>query len=139
MNISKQMEKTLIDEIRLVHGNMAKTNVPAEKMYNFSAVYGMANRIINFEYDPELLFLNQVIQLAYNMINARLSALATRQDVGIDIPESMFTKIEGLLEKLADAIEQKQEICTILQNIIALAYTTTGNGYYMYKKGLIKI
>ena len=139
MNVSKHMEKKLIDEIRFVRGNMVHTNNPSEKLYYFSAVFGIANRIINFEYDPEILFLNQVTQLTYNMINARLAALAGGQEAGISIPEGIFPKMEESLEKLANAIEQKQEIYSILQHLIHLAYTTTGNGYYMYQKGLIKI
>jgi hypothetical protein len=63
MNLSPEMKKTFINEIRFVLKNMRSTTVAAQKLYFFSAIHAMAQRIVNLEYEPELVFILQVFQL----------------------------------------------------------------------------
>jgi len=133
------MQKIFIDEINFVIKSMKNTNMPGDKLYFLSAVYGMAQRIINLEYDPELNFIQQVVQLVYNMVNARLAALSARQEVGISIPDHLFERLEEALQEMADTIVRGEQSYPALQKMVNLAYTTTGNGYYLYLKGIIPV
>lgn len=139
MNLSPDMQKKFIDEVSFVIKNMKNTDNPAEKLYFFSAGYAMAQRIINLEYEPELNFIQQVLQLVYNMINARLTEISAGQEGGISIPDKLLTRLEEALEEMVDRIEQGTETYPALQKMVNLAYSTTGNGYYLYLKGMIKI
>ena len=139
MNISPEMQKSFTDEIYFVIERMKGTKNYTEKIYFFSAVYGQAQRIINFEYNPELLFIYQITQLVYNTINSRVSAITMGQDAGISIPDGLFDGLEGALKELADNITKGKESYSALQKMVNLAYTTTGNGYYMYLRGAIKV
>ena len=139
MNLSPHMQKIFIDEINFVIKSMKNTNMPGDKLYFLSAVYGMAQRIINLEYDPELNFIQQVVQLVYNMVNARLAALSARQEVGISIPDHLFERLEEALQEMADTIVRGEQSYPALQKMVNLAYTTTGNGYYLYLKGIIPV
>ncbi len=139
MNLSPDMQKRFTDEVHFVVKSMRDTNTPAEKLYFFSAGYAMAQRIINLEYEPELNFIQQVLQLVYNMVNARLTAISAGQEGGISIPDDLFTSLEEALEEIVDRIEQGAETYPALQRIVNLAYSTTGNGYYLYLKGLLKV
>jgi len=139
MNLSPDMQKRFTDEVHFIVKSMKDTNTPAEKLYFFSAGYAMAQRIINFEYEPELTFIQQVLQLVYNMVYARLGAISVRQEAGISIPESLFNRLEEVLEEMVDRIEQGAETYPALQKLVNLAYSTTGNGYYLYLKGMIKV
>lgn len=139
MNISTDLLKSFIDEIRFVVGKMESTSDTQEKLYFFSAVFGQAQRIINFEYDPELLFINQVTQLVHNMINSRSTLIKLGQDATIPITDGLFESLEGALGELADSLEKKSESYSALQKMVTAAYTTTGNGHYMYLKGKIKL
>ena len=139
MNLSPDMQKRFTDEVNFVIKNMKNTDNPAEKLYFFSAGYAMAQRIINLEYEPELNFIQQVLQLAYNMVNARLTAVSSGQERGISIPDDLFISLEEALEEMVDRIEQGAETYPALQRIVNLAYSTTGNGYYLYLKGMIKV
>ena len=139
MNLSAEMKKRFTDEIGFVLKNMKNTTVAAQKWYFFSAIHGMAQRILNLEYEPELVFIFQVFQLVYNTVNTRLVALSTGQEFGISIPENLLTKIEDELEKMASLIEHGQETFPVLQRLINIAYSTTGNGYYLYLKGMLKV
>ena len=139
MNLSPEMKKTFIDEIRFVLKNMRNTTMAAQKWYFFSAIHAMAQRILNLEYEPELVFILQVFQLTYNMVNARLTALSVGQEAGINILDNLFVKIEDELEKMIDLIEKGEESYPVLQRLINIAYSTTGNGYYLYLKGMLKV
>lgn len=139
MNLSPDMQKRFIDEVNFVIKNMKNTDNPTEKLYFFSAGYAMAQRIINLEYEPELNFIQQVLQLVYNMVNARLTAISAGQEGGISIPDDLFTSLEEALEEMVDRIQQGVETYPALQRIVNLAYSTTGNGYYLYLKGLLKV
>jgi len=139
MNLSLEMKKRFTDETRFVLKNMRNTNMPAQKWYFFSAIHGMAQRILNLEYEAELVFIYQVFQLVYNIVNARLAALSTGQEAGIIIPQDLFTKIEDELEKMVNLIEKGEESYPVLQRLVNIAYSTTGNGYYLYVKGMLKI
>ena len=139
MNLSPDMQKKFIDEVNFVIKNMKNTDNPTEKLYFFSAGYAMAQRIINLEYEPELAFIQQVLQLVYNMVNARLLAMSMRQEAGVSIPDGLFSSLEEALEEMVDRIEQGVETYPALQRIVNLAYSTTGNGYYLYLKGMLKV
>ena len=139
MNISKGMQKKFVDEIRFVAEHMEAASTAQEKAYFFSAMPGMAQRIVNFEYDPELVFIHQVGQLVYNTINAWLPSIATRQDRAGSMSEEIFPELVAALEEMAASIEQEQNTYHALQKMVNLAYSTTGNGRYLYLKGLLKI
>ncbi len=139
MNLSPEMKKTFTGEMKFVLQNMRNTTIAAQKWYFFSAIPAMAQRILNLEYEPELVFIFQVFQLTYNMVNARLVALSAGQEAGIIILDNLFTKIEDQLEKMIELIEKGEGSYPVLQSLVNIAYSTTGNGYYLYLKGMLKI
>ncbi|MBI2910007.1 MAG: hypothetical protein HYX92_20390 [Chloroflexi bacterium] len=139
MNISEQLRKLLVDEIRFVVQKMKASPDAGTKSYFFSAVHGAANRVSNIEFDPEVAFINFVLNSAFQNINARIAAMAQRQETGIGVPEGLFDKLEDALEDLRGRIERDEKTYPALERIATLAFTTTGNGYYLYSKGVIKV
>jgi hypothetical protein len=139
MNLSPEMKKRFIDEIKFVLKNMRNTNITAQKLYFFSAIHAMAQRILNLEYEPELVFIFEVFQLTYNMLNTRLAALSSGQETGIHMADDLFTKIEDEMEKMVNLVEKDEKSYLVLQRLSNIAYSTTGNGYYLYLKGMLKI
>ena len=139
MKLSADMKKIFTDEVHLVINNMKKSSVATEKLFFFSASYAMAQRIINIEYDYELNFIQQVLQLAHSTINTRLSAISTGQHQYPSIPDNLFDKLEETLGEMVSLIDEGLETYPALQKIANLAYTTTGNGYYLYLKGMIRL
>jgi len=130
MKLSAGMKKQLVEEIRFATDQMKKTEFIDQKLYLFTAVWGMAQRMINFEYDPELTFAYQVLKLAYDQINLRINAIKAGDKL-IPISESLFPQIEAKLEEMAKKIEKGSNIYPELQTILNLAYSTTGNGHYL--------
>lgn len=139
MKLSKNMQKVLIDETRFAIRRMKDTKEASMKLYFFSAVYGAVFRVFNIEFDPELLFIHQVLNYAYGTINARVTALSQGQERGVAIPGGLFDKLEEALEVMATNIEENKETYPALQTIVRLAYSTTGNGYYLYLKNWLTV
>jgi hypothetical protein len=138
MKLSSKMRVALVKEIRFAVDNMKQSQKPTDKMYFFSAVYGMLQRVFNFEYDPELVFIHQVVHQAFDAINNRIN-LGIQKDVPSSIPENLFEKLQNYLSELADNIESDKKTYDILEKISVLGYSTIGNGLYLLIKNDLKI
>ncbi|MDD5095869.1 MAG: hypothetical protein PHV74_16075, partial [Dehalococcoidia bacterium] len=68
-----------------------------------------------------------------------LSALSAGSEVAVGIPEKMFDRLEEALEEIIEMVEAGKETYPALQKISKVAYSTTGNGYYLYLKRQIVI
>ena len=141
MNIQGNYKRIIAKEFRGIVEKMKDTKDLSEKMYFFSATYGVVSRIFNLEFDPALVFTHFVLNAAGSTINGRLLVLKGGQDNVVKIPEGLFDSLQNIIEKLAENIEtgNKDELFTNLQKIANIAFTTTGNGYYLYQKGMLKI
>ena len=139
MSISEHNKRILVKEIMYAIDKMRSTEDYAEKLYFLSVVHSMANRILNIEYDSELVFIHFVLSQSHAQISTRYNAQTTRKEMPVSIPSGLFESIENLLEDLAKTIKNNKQTHLILAKIAELAYSTTGNGYYLYQKGLLII
>lgn len=138
MNLSASNKEILVKEIRTAADYMKKATTIQEKLFFFSAVFGIANRLMNLEFDPELGFLHHVTQAAFNTINPSL-LMATQGQSPVTFPPSVFDKLQEALNDLAICIEDGKPVYKQLQRISNLAYSTSGNGYYLFLKGALKV
>lgn len=139
MKLSPNMKNELTNEIDFVINKMRDTKSLSEKLYFFSALYAIAQRIMNFEYDPELVFIHQVLQHTHTTINNRVASITGGQQSPIGIPNNLFNNLENTLAEMSYNIKKGTKIYTQLQTMVNLAYSTTGNGYYLHLKGKLKI
>lgn len=143
MQLPKGLKDRLAEEFRFAATKMAETPDVQRKLYYYSAFYGEVSRILNQSWDSELSLLHLVIQSSHNLINSRVSAFASGADRIIDLPENLPAILDEIAGSLADALAGPQvhseEIYKIMQRISDLSYVTTGNGYYLYKRGTLKI
>jgi len=135
MKLSEENKKKLINEIRFVIDQMKKQEDPEAKLYYFSAIYGIMPRIFNIDFNDDLIFAHFVISSAYNNINQRLK----NPDKAIKIPDELYDKLIEAAEELLTVIEKDKNLYNVLKKFTLLGYVTIGNGYYLYKKGLLKI
>ena len=139
MNLSKNMKSLFIKELKFVLKNMKSTVTPVEKLYFFSAIYAVANRIFNIEFHPELVFIHNVIQATHQSVSASLAAAPQGQEMAIGMPDGLFDELESIMEEMIAKISSNQDISLVLQKISVLAYSTTGNGRYLHLKGMLTI
>ena len=132
------MKSLFIKELEFILKNMKSTVIPVEKLYFFSAIYAAANRIFNIEFHSELVFIHNVIQETYQQISTNLSVASQGGQTTIGIPNGLFDGIENAVEEMITKISNNQDISPVLQRISNLAYSTTGNGRYLFLKGMLK-
>jgi len=76
---------------------------------------------------------------SYQLLRARSDTVVLGRDTTIDFPDGFFDRLCSLLEELADNIENNRDLYQTLQNISCLSYISTGNGYYLFQKGILTI
>lgn len=139
MEISDNLRKVMADEFRYVAERIREEKDSARKNYFFSAAYAVVYRVFNLEFDPSLVLVHDVLQRTYRNIDARLTAIGSGQERAIKVPEGLFDRLAKHLDELSNAIDNNKDINEPLKNIAVISYVTTGNGYYLYKKGILKI
>ncbi len=141
MNLSKGKKTIIIDEFNKVHDLMKNTNNVSEKIFYFSAGHAMVSRVFNIEFDPLLILMHSVLQTTHSYINSFMSSISNKQNMFFSIPKNYFDILENTLKGLTQSIENEDDdkIYRDLQKLSTLGYIATGNGNYLYKKGLIKL
>ncbi len=135
MKLSTENKQKIVDEIKFVIDQLKQQEEPEAKLYYLSAVYGIMPRIFNIDYSDDLVFAYYVINSAFNNINHRLK----NPDKAIKIPDELLGRLLAVTEELLEAVEKDENLYKVLKKYALLGYVTTGNGYYLYKKGLLKI
>jgi hypothetical protein len=138
VNISTNHKNELVKEIATVAEFMSKASSPQQKIFYFSAIFGMANRIMNLEFDPELGFIHHVAFASVNILTQSLNLMSAPNAVAT-FPPGIFDKLQEAVSDLANDIDGGKPTYPVLERIFNLAYSTSGNGYYMYLKGMLKI
>lgn len=141
MKISKHYKEIIVEELKNVAIKMSEANDFAEKMYFFSAAYSMVHRIFNLEFNPTLVLIHTILNNAYSRISARIESVIRGQDRAVKIPKELFNSLQETIMDIADNIskDDENELFKNLRKIANLSYSTTGNGYYLFQKGILKI
>ena len=140
MSISPKTKSMIVAEFNYVVEKMNNTEDYTKKIYYFSGTYGILQRVFNIEYDSELVFMHQILQHTYEKINAKMTANIQQIDRLI-MPNVIFEKLPELISAMAEEFEASntEGVRNKLKQISLLAFITTGNGFYLYDKEIIKI
>jgi hypothetical protein len=139
MKISSEMQTKITEEIDYVVKRMKESPSPQEKLYFFSAIFGVIQRIFNLEFDPELVYLHFVLRHTYQSFQDRVNAITKAGDSTIPLTDIQFEKLTSFTEDLNKKIKEKKSLDGLLKDFVLLSYTTTGNGYYLFQKGLLRL
>ena len=139
----KELKQRLAQDYSYAATKMREAATPAKKLFYFSIFYAEAQRVLNWEWDRDLALVYQVTQQTYNQINATTQnpVLGILPVDGAILYEQLTKTASDLatyFEKTDDDTNSK-ELCQILGRLAELAYVSSGNGSYLYEKGLIKI
>ncbi len=135
MKIKEHNRKILIDDITFIINRMEKEKEAEQKLYYFSGIYGAIYRIFNNEYDPELILAHIILSITYSNIKSRIDE---REKV-IKLPPELFDKLISTTKEFLEKIEKNESLYDVLKKYAVIAYLATGNGYYLYQKGLLTL
>jgi len=140
MKLSNNYREILTSEFKYVASKMREDNDAADKSYYYSAAYGMAYRILNLEYSHTLLFIHHILQTSHSAIQMRTTEFNQGQNRHIPLISQMYIQLADELDSLAKTIESSDDdVYPILERIHATGYICTGNGYYLFQKGILEI
>jgi translation initiation factor RLI1 len=141
MKISEEYLNIITKEFRDVEKLWSETNSPEDKLYYFSATYGVINRIMNLQCESILIFVHQILQAAHQTMAQRLSAITPSGAVSSSVPTVMLESLILYLPELRIAFEKRDDnkIREALEKYNNLSYATGGNGFYLYLRGKLTI
>ncbi|MDP2645489.1 MAG: hypothetical protein Q8P24_11150 [Desulfobacterales bacterium] len=138
MNISKSSRENIVKEIKIAVDLMKDSKDPSEKLFYFSAIYGALQRIYNIEYDEELVYAHFVTIVTHQNFFQRLATIR-QGDRAYLISEVQFDRLADLSQELGNKIKSNEDFTDTLKKMMVLCTSVQGNGYYLMKKGVLKI
>jgi hypothetical protein len=142
MELQKNYFDMLMWTIDDVIERIDKPSTIEEKLYFFSAVYGTANKIMNFECDPLLVLLHQEIQSTHANFTGRINQpINPNNESFMGMPDEFVIALIAYTKELRTALVKNNdsEIRLVIQKFANLSYASTGNGFYLYTIGRLKI
>ncbi len=141
MNISDNYYEIILNELKQVQKNCNETKNPNDKLYFFSASFGILNRVLNLECHSILVFMHQVLNQLHQAVNHRLQTPSAPGSIANAFPTELWDKIFSTYGELIDNFEKKDEdaIRKSLEKLTLISYATTGNGYYLYLQKKLSI
>jgi len=128
----------IVEEIKFVIKMMNKSPDLSQKLYYFSGVHALIHRIFNQDFDEDLIFAHLILNNTHGSFMTRLNVFEKGGDKSVYLYEDHFDGLIVFLKEFAGAIEKKKSINDILKKFAVLSYSTTGNGFYLLQKGLLK-
>jgi len=138
MKISDSFKKIIVEEITFVAEKMEQSTQVPEKLFYFSGVHGVLQRVFNLEYVEELVYIHFVLTATYETFIQRLKGIQQGEGT-IPLLEEQLNKLILTLKELRDNIQENKDIHETLKKFVLLSFSTTGNGYYLLQKGMLKI
>lgn len=140
MKLSDNFREILTSEFKYVASKMREDIDATDKSYYYSAAYGMVYRILNLEYSHTLLFIHLVLQTSHTAIHMRTTEYTRGQNRHIPLVSQVYAQLADELDSLAKTIESRDDdVYPILEHIHATGYICSGNGYYLFQKGILEI
>jgi phage-related tail protein len=137
--ISQHSKKQITDEFKTISNLMTKESDILRNVYYFSGAYAVVQRVINLDYDPSLVLMHNVLQYAHNAVNGRIISIAKGEENVIRLPDNTMSKLRDYLDELRNQLIKDGDLLQPLTKIATIGYITTGNGYYLYQKGVLKL
>ena len=137
MKLSKELRKKLSKEFRYVADRMSKERDFRKKLFLYSNLGDIVSSSIDFEYAPQLVFIELILDVSYSTILNRLETI--EEDKSVELIPGFFDEICRYTSELATCLEENQDTYKTLEKISELTHKTTERGYYLYTKGIGEI
>ena len=140
--LPKDVQTRMAKEFEFALQKMHDASDPGIKLYFFSALYGETGRVLNIAWNKELALLHLALLASYQSANNRLQAVRAGAERGVELPNDYFQILETTCSDLLYLVSRTytvEKFLSVLSRLAELTYLTTGNGYYLYTKGIIKL
>ena len=137
--LPEEIHQRLAGEFKYAAAKVAEAEDLPGKVYYFSVFFGETGRQLNNHWNADLALLHNVVQLACQVIPqvAQLPAIAAPPHV------EFLHAIDTVSVELAAAFETPEldmpRFYAAVARIAELTHLVSGNGAYLYQKGMIKL
>ena len=140
--LREENRQRLAKEYRYAVTKMQESSQQTRKLFYFSVFFSEAQRTLNWQWDRDLSLIYAVTYFAHTQFNAAMQTFALTQALPIDWA-AVYDKLTVFASDLTAYFEKTEkdsgeELHQILGHFAEIAYSITGNGSYLYEKGLIK-
>jgi len=139
MKLPNELRLELEKELRYTSDKIIGEEGISRKVFFYGAAVAATHRIIEMCYEPELVLLDMVLEVSCSIINERVEDIIQEKNTAIELIDGFFDKLAQAVGDLAECIKSGKSTYKIMETIVMLAHTTTGTGYYLYTKGLVKV
>lgn len=141
MDIPDEYLKIILKEFEDIEKLYNEASSPHDKLYFFSASFGVINRIINLHPNTTLVFTHQVLHSLHQAITQRLNAPSPPGTTFHSLPDELWPTLISYFSELRSSFELKNDdkIRESLAKYANLWYATSGNGYYLHLRGKLPI
>jgi len=141
-SLPEPIRQQLAAEFRFAASKVAEATDIAMKVYYFSVFFGETGRQLNMHWDADLALLWSVSQHACTAISGRLAQAIGAFPLG-GFPDEFLQAIDEVSVEMAGAFEGKEldlpRLYAALARTAELTFITTGNGAYLFQKGMVKL
>lgn len=138
MAISKKMKEIIVNEVKYALQKMEESSSIEEKLYYFSAVQTIHNRVFNIEFSDDLLYAYYILNQTYQAFQQKLATMKMG-DLVFVIDEHHMQVLAKLTNDYLTHFEAGNSTDEVLKKMVTLQYSISGNGNYLMGKGLLKI
>ena len=140
LSLPEQVKSRLATEFRIAANSVAQSGDLAAKIYFLSIFHGEPQRQLNVHWDPDLNLLFMIARIALQQMQSR-PPLPGTPDAKDGLPPGFLQALDAVAEELASIFEadviDAARFYVALGRLAELGYVVTGNGYYLYLKGMI--
>jgi hypothetical protein len=141
-SLPEPIRQRLATEFRFTASRIAEASDINTKVYYFSVFFGETGRQLNMHWDADLALLWSVSQHACGAIGGRIAQATGAFPLG-GFPDKFMQAIDEVSVELASAFEGKEldlpRLYAALARTAELTFITTGNGAYLFQKGMVKL
>ncbi len=140
----KDLRERFAKECRYAVVKMQESPTPAKKLFYFSVIFGEAQRIFNWQWEQDVALIHMVTEQTYSRLNAANQNITTVAFLATE-GEKVYAQLTQAASDLATYLEKtgdkdsKEELFNVLGRLSEIGYTVSGNGIYLYEKGMIKL
>lgn len=139
MELQQLLREYLVTEFHSVSKGIKDSPDMSTVAYNFSACYSAISRVLNIEFDIDLVLLHFVFNGCYNTILNRVTKLNQNAELQVQFPPDFSEKLSGIVDEFAVRFNDNRDFLDLLSSLTNLCYVVTGNGHFLYQTGRLTI
>ena len=133
MKLSEKTKEIIDKDFDFAIKKMELSKSPEDMLYYFTAIHAVINRAFNIEFSKDLLFANFILENAYKTVLDRIQHMKTGNQV-VKFHDDFGSQLLSITKELRKNFYNKTKRIEALNKIVFLAYSTTGNGYFLFQK-----